>query len=229
MPVQRNASEMIAVLMAANCTTTNATCTGIPDLSPQDAHKYIAKLCAANVPGFFCNDGDDGLDYDEYQMTPEQIADLLPEGVDPVPSNWPDPDAGLWGSSLPPDNIPPNWSSDWPDPSAYKPPDWDDYAWEQYQWNWDVYSSQYQPYRSSYNGFSINRRRRFRTSSYGSYSSNSEGRRSGYSSDHSSYSRRRSYSSRWSYSSSTSSRRRSYSSSYRSSYSSSYSRRRSYR
>jgi carbonic anhydrase len=237
---KKNTTFMIELLNAANCTSTNSTCTGIEGLSPHQAHKYIAKLCRLNVPGFFCYLGQDGMDDDDDQMTPEEVQPFLPAGVDAVAANWPDPDCGKWGDGLPPDGIPP-WNSDWPDPSGSKPADWDDYTWQQYKWNWQVYNSQYKPYKSSYQGYSINRRRRFTAQGYNSaYSSYNSGyssgsRRRGYSSysGSSGYSsgRRRSYSSYGSGSSSSysSGRRRSYSS-YGSSSSSSYSsgRRRSY-
>merc|ERR1719401_2144723 len=148
--VVRNATDMIATLLANNCTSSNATCT-IPWVSAEDARRYILELCAASVPGFTCED------MDEDQMTPDDLD--LPDGVDPVPSDWPDPSCGLWGTSLPPSGLPP-WTSDWPDPDGSKPDGWSDYDWERYKWNWQVYRSQYQPYRSSYTGYTINRRRR---------------------------------------------------------------------
>lgn len=216
-PVTMNITQIMAVLIGANCTSTNATCAGIPGISPSEAHRYIARFCAMNLPAFTCNVGDDGMDDDEEdQMTPDDIS--LPDGVDPVPSDWPDPDAGQWGSGLPPSGIPPSWNSNWPDPNGYKPAGWGDYEWQRYKWNWQIYNSRYTPYRSSYRGYSINRRRRgFAARGYNSNYRNYRSRTSNYQGYGGQ--RRRGYSSgRWGRSSSrsrySSSRSRRYSSNY---------------
>merc|ERR1719487_615753 len=204
-PSNQDMDAMKNYLARNNCSaaTNFSGCANVSGVSGADA-KAMAEYMAAN--------SEDDEEEEEEQMTPEQVAQSLPAGVNPVPADWPDEDS--WPNGLPPANVPP-YTSAWPDPAGTRPAGMSDYQWERYQYNWNIYRSSYTPYVSSYRGYSINRRRRMSSSSRRrsySYSSSSR-RRSSYSSSYSS--RRRSSSSyssgRRRSSSYSSGRRRSYS------------------
>jgi len=162
MPSKQNITNMAAALEAANCTAA-AKYIGCGKLNGLSAVEAKALSKSMQAMGAVRSHGVAIVHAAEkHQQTPADVATLLPPGVKPVPADWPD-EVG-WPNGLPPANCPGIGcaASVWPNSAGSKPATYSDYQWERYKYNWGIHRSSYVPYKLSYSGYSISRRRRMR-------------------------------------------------------------------